>query len=75
MLQSGKLWCFDPKPARTSIFGKGKPRTTHSFTCFLVWATDPTSYDSAQAKGKGVGPQTVKNLTGKFREGLGFSMS
>ena len=66
---------FVPDSAEREYIYQGKKRTSYNFRCLLVSTTEPTQYVLGESRGKGMNPQVLKDMVGRFKQGLVFHMT
>ena len=67
------LWevlIFAPDTAEREYIYQGKKRTAYNFRCLLVPTKEPTQYVLGESRGKGMNPQVLKDMVGRFKQGL-----
>ena len=72
------LWevlIFAPDAQEREYIYQGKKRTAYNFRCLLVSTKDPTEYVLGESRGKGMNPQVLKDMVGRFKQGLVFHMT
>ena len=72
------LWevlIFAPDAQEREYIYQGKKRTAYNFRCLLVSTKEPTQYVLGESRGKGMNPQVLKDMVGRFKQGLVFHMT
>ena len=72
------LWevlIFAPDTAEREYIYQGKKRTAYNFRCLLVSTKEPTQSVLGESRGPGMNPQVLKDMVGRFKQGLVFHMT